>query len=693
MKNVMLTSLLLSVTTFSFANTATTIDEALCANPDRLQDPHYIPYKIGAESQTLAGQCVDSEKYRHTKVLAETADSITFNNYRHNNRYYTATIPKSGIIEKAYFHVVRFPIITGVEAAHTQIRLKMSESFKLVDQITGEETSNDDFVISYEAANTFGGSYNFAKGAFNNYPFLGRVLSGAQRVLEYSGTTVTEQYELNLTEAQMEQILVDSVKDSAAMKMDSFYNTIHPNCTTRAFDILDGLDNLAVPNPESFLTVLGNDPVAGPSIQGLQDRRLLVKRVSNLKDEIENGENRELEIPSPPSLGILTELEGKEYSLVYFSEAEESVSLNNELIEKAQKEAYEMLPMLMQSIMSASMDTQGDTLATLGAALDKVREKIGTSLTYLDGMATSSPVNVTMLFVPWDEYMGGEKMNPINDLGVKAKLPFESYKIHSRSELFFASLNMYEIQEYLRENASEDRPVAPLGFNVSLHLEKGKTRIVLQNVTHLQPLQKELTVSNSQVNITEVAIPRGEALDPAIFITLGQKVGEEASLVFDFAGFEGIYGDNPESAFDDYKLGRFTKSRSFSSMYTNSPDTCHTQKAYTPRLIGTFTDEAHSNGIVSWILEDRPFEFQIFAIELDLDTLLIKNSNINVEVESLGVRCMTQDDVNTQFADAGNQELLKLKKHFQVDAEGTKPMLNLLEGLLSGNIDNIVPGI
>lgn len=207
-------------------------------------DPYERPHRIGLGSQKYAQQCVDTDRFRFSEILKQTKSEWTFSNYRHQNEYWTATLGLNTIVEHVFFQVVRFEAISGVIAAHTQIRLKFSNQtpLKLQSQLDPQKTTESlDLVISFEASRPVGTPYNFALGAVDNYVSVARILSGAQRLAE-STENITEQYELSIPQDEKLHIALLALEKSARDGFMRFYNTISENCTTDAFAVLDSLN-------------------------------------------------------------------------------------------------------------------------------------------------------------------------------------------------------------------------------------------------------------------------------------------------------------------------------------------------------------------------------------------------------------------------------------------------------------------
>jgi hypothetical protein len=285
------------------------------------EDVYEVGLRLSANSNKYAGKCIDGQQFRPALLQEITASHFSFSNYFHEGRYWAASIAKQPDVDKVFFHVVRFEVVSGIVAAHVQIRFRMKrDSIALRAQDNpGEKKDVNDLIISFEAARPKGVHYNFALGAVPNYALVGRVASGSQRLTE-SKNEVTEQYELLLSNEEAGSLLFAAVNRSNELGLTNWYNTLRPNCTTELFDLFDTLASIKAlePTPERFLTVLSNDPIVTPSLEALKERGLLGNRYADLFDELVNGKDEfEGETTDSDSQGFLVNIEGRPYSLVF----------------------------------------------------------------------------------------------------------------------------------------------------------------------------------------------------------------------------------------------------------------------------------------------------------------------------------------------------------------------------------------
>ncbi|MCB0393172.1 MAG: DUF4105 domain-containing protein, partial [Bdellovibrionales bacterium] len=359
------------------------------------------PVRLTEASAKFANDCIDSDRFRAAKVVENSPTRLVFGNYLHDGKYWIATMSKAAKIDAVYFHVVKFDVVEGVTAAHTQIRVrfKKGSELKLKSQNGGSEigTSND-FVISFEASRPKNEPYNFALGAFSNYAAVARVLSGKQRLAEADETNKTEQYMIDLPEAEARMLVERGVIQSEEQGFSRMYNTLKPNCTTDAFDLIDGLPSVAKKNPIPFLTVLSNDPIAGPSVEALKDRGILIGQLPNLREEIVNGD---LSAPKPvldskqSANGFLASVEGWPFSLVLIP----SDGLG-ELKDEAIRMAYDIVPGLIQSLGSAAISDPSEAAKVLVSVLQEISFDLQPKLEKLNAKLPRDAEYLRLFFVP-----------------------------------------------------------------------------------------------------------------------------------------------------------------------------------------------------------------------------------------------------------------------------------------------------
>ncbi len=330
-------------------------DDKACSVSDSAFE---VPTLISKASNNFSGQCVDSNRFRPAVIISKSDSALTFENYLHENKYWRAELSRNAKVESVFVQIIRFNIVSGVTAAHVQIRFKLKEGNEIKLSSESETVNVDDIIISFEAARPKNVGYNFALGIVDNYLLVGRIASGAQRLSEYDEENKTEQYKLKLEGDDSIELLQSAIQLSHDSRMERFYNTLKPNCTTEIFDLIDSLPSQQLNGSAPFLTMISNDPVAGPTIDGLNERRLLEKRVANLREELESGASDAPEevIENSGQFSLLAKVEGYPYSIVLA--VPETVNLDKsqkESLREAKKLAYNMAPNLIQRLSSSLM--------------------------------------------------------------------------------------------------------------------------------------------------------------------------------------------------------------------------------------------------------------------------------------------------------------------------------------------------
>lgn len=645
MKNILF-SFLFSIILFSYAeasNISSTDD--LCAFSS---DTYETPTRIGTDSKKFTSQCIDTQQFRPAVIIEETDESIQFANYYHNNKYWTATLSKKAEVESVYFHIVRFNVVTGVTAAHTQYRVKFKAGSQLELTPQNTETTEDsqleklmvnDLVISFEAARPKNIPYNFALGAVNNYLSVARVLSGAQRVSE-KGDNDTEQYEVLIPKNEKLLFAIMGIKKSSGYGFSRFYNTLRPNCTTDVFDLIDELPSQQANKAEPFLTVISNDPVAGPSLDGLKERGLLGKRYADLKAEIIDGETvAPPQIVKKPSLELLANIESHPYSLVFI---EKNSSKNTSYTKSV---AYKLAPKIAQQIGSLLMSRQETTL--LGT-LDALSPLLKQSLKELNSELSDKPSMLSLYLVPWDG--SGKKINPVKDLGAPARLPFGTYE--SKSNDFHKITQGYAKSS--KRHMANKKPFSLLGIALHMYLVKNKSIVTVQTMANLGSQQQELEVSNNQVDIFGFEIPSSYTVEqqPIALMNLSQKYQEEApEFKINFGALGPVAGMLIGKELPGLGYTENSNAKDYGKLQVLKGHGCSVQASTSPTLFGklkVLTEKKWKN-----------VKFNILSIDFDLNKKEVKT--MDVRISTLPVFCISKPDVNQQFTDNANSEIEAIK--------------------------------
>ena len=615
---------------------ATEID-ASCAQSS---DQYESPTRYTENSINYADLCIDTDRYRSAKILEDNKDVIKFANYMHDGEYWIAEISKKAVVEQLYFQIVRFDVVSGITAAHTQfrIRFKKGSEMKLTSQVSAaKQIEINDIVISYEAARPVGIPYNFALGAFNNYALVARPLSGAQRQAE-STKQATEQYTIELANNKEKlQFLISAIRKSDEMGSERIYNTIRPNCTTEVFDLLDQVPSVKKTNPVPFLTVISNNPIAAPSLKALSERGVLVGKSPDLIDELQNDDFTGPKPVSPEQmagLSFLTVVDGYDYSMIDVSTKD---------IPEARQLVYDAAPGLLQTIGASAMTVTNaeqmmakglkDLAVYLQSELEKINDKL--------------PVNeakyVRLYFAPWNAK--GKEIEPLISKGVPARLPFKTYELPEDGKgLWLASGFTYLSDIRFKES---DKPYFK-GASLILKLQKDYSEAKIQVLVGLQPrtLDQEFA-KNEQVHLNQLVVPEAASRSyrPVVLANLTAAYQEKPQLNLEFGADGGLKPGSLEfQMFKTIGIG----------------GTCERQAESVPTLKGTFGPNAHGSSLVSGILKGSSVNLSIFSVEMDVEAQEVTNVDIRIS-NKWPIKCMKDGSVDQQFSDEVNAKLSEIK--------------------------------
>ncbi len=648
-----------------FAQVAT--NDSRCSKTNN-QDIFENPTRIGNQSNKYSGQCIDSDRFRNAEVINNNEEEIQFANYQHQNSFWKATINKNSVIKAVYFQIVRFNVVSGITAAHTQMRFAFEEPevLKLESQQRTETTFNSDLIISFEASRPEGVSYNFAHGAVDNYLSVARVVSGAQRLSE-STENIIEQYELNISQEERMQLLINGIELSDSTKFNRFYNTIKPNCTTDLFDLIDALPSQQLKNPEPFLTVISNDPIAGPSIEGLKERNLLLTRFANLRDEVERGESKPpTDEPSTKnSLSLLADIEGFPYSLIFVSDGK---IRNEQVLKSIKKMAYQVAPQLVQRLGASLMLAEDQASFSLLGALEELSPLLKTELEKLNDQLPSEDSQVSLFFAPWNG--SGRTINVLKEIDVEARLPFETYEadFDDIDPLFEGLGRAVSIKGQSKESYSL------LGMGIHLHLKKNDSQILMQVLGQLGPLVKKFDPikETEQADLYSFNIPNFTRTpeQPMVLFNLQQSSKQnEANFNLEFGPFSGL----------------IPQSKTFTTMGTLSvtPNSCTRRAMSTPFLEGEVA-------ILGWLGKWKDVQFHVTKVDFDLKEQNARK--VDVTLKTLGFVCLdNHEDAGEAFTEEAIKQISTLKEnHTQ---KGSSLGLSILNSFLSNNEENVLSGL
>ncbi len=655
---LILFSFFLTLSSHVLAKTAG-VDDLKCAIT---KSAFEVPTRITSGAKKFSGQCIDSKRFRPAIITSlKKSEYLVFENYLHKNKYWKARLSKKAVVEAIYVQVIRFNIVSGITAGHVQLRVKFASHSEI--ELTSESKSIkvDDIIVSYEAARPKGIDYNFALGVVDNYLLVGRVASGDQRLLEYSKENKTEQYKLNLSQEESLKLLLSALESSHNNKFKKFYNTLKPNCTTEIFDLIDQLPSQKLKGTVPFLTMISNDPVAGPTIQALSERGILEKRFADLRDEKNGITKPPLKEDTPESkLGLFVDVPGYPYALV-LAVSEET---DSPVLRKAKKLAYSMAPQLVQRLASNLMLSEADSLSFLLGSLKSLGPVLKEQLKKINTQLTDEPLTLALYLTPWDNKLG-KNIDALKDLGVQARLPFEIFETH------FDVMSMNEIHTGLNDaanlHAQNKKSFGLIGLSVQLHLVKNKSIISLQALGRLGSFEKDLIIKHEQVNIKKFIIPEGLVSwsQPVGLLTLSQNMIDPVpSLNISFGNLGKLNEDESSTKFGQLRIH-------------NNKYECATRRGSTPKIKG----DAAQFSLINVFMD-------IFSLDVDLEKARISNMDIRIST-GLGIlkNCESNPEINKLFTDRVNSKINDKNNKFK-----KSPGLNFLSQILSNNKEGEVSG-
>lgn len=615
-------------------------------------DPYSIQYQFTEGSKKFAGQIIETDRFRHPVVIKETKEHIEFANYLHDGKYWIARLNKSAQVDRTYFHVVRFAAVPGVTAAHTQYRVifKPGSEVELRSQTGGSEVEKvNDVVISYEASRPAGIPYSFVEGIRDNYAIVARALSGQQRVSE-SLENSTEQYELNLQSHESMELLLSSIIKGDQDRFSRFYNTLLPNCTTEVFTRLDELSTRKHLKFEKFLTVLSNDPIAGPSLRDLKVRGLLGARGPNLKAEFLEGQTTYVPTKKDQEqrLGIFPEELAEQYSLVFHTPGGAELSKREkQVIAQAQKELYQLIAQVLQSSLSTVALDQMDGQALFQEGLLKVHTTIKEFVSRLDqSIPAGFESNLAFYFAP---FVGSEQDEITEQIvqGLPARLPFKTYK----------AVDLYQIRQApgkvrsAFEEEAQRKGLTPPAFHMSaavvqLHLERGVSKAEVQIVGGLNHIERPLGIEQGPVRLASLqANPSmvliglkhqvGETTPPQVHVEFGEDLTPRSERPQGNWGVNMII-DQRSQRYGLFKVDEGTHRPSYSRL----------------DAVPYFLGEEKYLGI--------DLKFPILSMDVDLQSLSLSRINLKVYKPFLGLT-ISSNSIDEQFKAGINNQIEELK--------------------------------
>jgi hypothetical protein len=213
---------------------------------DCIQNP-MDPFDPGAvmKDGKSKGECSDGSTNRPPVVVGEDDEYIEVANFKHAGKWWKAKIPKNGI-DSVLFQIIDFTSIPIIEMAHTQYRIVMKPDSPILlhsqDLSKPEESSIvGDFIITSNVAGPHGEGFNALKGFAPNFNLITRLQSWDDRAAEEIAgdhSTVMQQ-DLLLKPEEKKALLLNGIHGAQKDWYNVSYHTLHRNCTTAAFDLLD----------------------------------------------------------------------------------------------------------------------------------------------------------------------------------------------------------------------------------------------------------------------------------------------------------------------------------------------------------------------------------------------------------------------------------------------------------------------
>ena len=648
-----------------------------------------LPVSISERSLSYQGQCLDTQRFRSASIQVDDKDKIVFDNFLHNDTYWTVSLSKTAKVKEVAIQVVRFEVVSGVIAGHTQYKVQLDKgsSFELTDKDGNKETV-DNLVVSFEAARPKDVSYNFAAGMVDNYILVGRVASNTQRLKEYGEGYTTENYILNLPEDERLEILLSGIRASQERGYGTFYNTLKPNCTTEIFDLFDKLPSVAARNPKPFLTMLSNDPVVKPTIDGMIARGMFAGCGPDMKMDPKTGAFEFSEIspetcierqnPILADIPFMAVVENMPYSVILASDLPEDAKL----AKKVEGAAYSLAPILLQRVGASVMLGRDNSAASLLTALKALGPALDKTITDLEDSLGDKKATVALYLAPWDNTARDDVAftkieDTMDELGVPAVLPFSTFRL---VEGVGGPQATWEFRDSLAAAAKAHRdkkaPFGVLGLVAQLHIDRAEgSKVTLQLAGYASPQEKALEVTNDLVVISKMVVP--EALNdfslPVALITLGYKKGQKVpTLALDFGSLSGTV---PRAGIVSDRAGNLSvASGADIGVYAIQREDCVDRAFNVPYLHGGAA-----------ILEAIDVKLKVFAVDFDLENQSASNVEVRTDAAyGLIKSCERDENVNKQFTDSVNEKIDEEKGKALVKAEEkSSPGLAILQELLA----------
>lgn len=634
------------------------------------------------------GKKINTDKFRAPRIWAhwkkpfgDSSSFVVIENFLHNGQFYRARIPLNpNAIEAVYIQTMPFPIVPGVMAGHIQARFVFKDTNK-IELFTKKHVPVNievkDMIVSYEAALPFNESYNFALGAIDANPLVGRMVSGEQKLSEGPDRQFN-QYRISLTGAESAELLYYYLKHASEIQMDQFYNTITRNCTTTIFDGLDSLkrfqSSLQAGSLSPFLTTIGGDPVVGPAVNALLARfGDQVEQVQDMKDEYK-GVYQSFGTPKRVSNERFAFAPGGKdpMSLLIVTRGLDRLNAEErQVVKTLVAEIKKDLPQTIQMLLSTaylSADDLSQSSQMISAITDALTKKLNARLSQVATRLPETPVTLQVIFTP---FFDSPNATFLTDRGLRAELPIpiQEFDLNSTSNTSFDE----KIEQGLMsvdDHAAEGLPAYLKNFSFSANISKAQSQATTQVLLGLQPLSRDVKIENSQVTLSEVQVPSRDEYQSSVWSRLWSQVSGRAmrkphvSALFTHTQKLGDAG-NPLAKITFGAEAIVNEQHTLQMPeVSNSRYICWSgAKVHSPQLLGKLAKSPL--GQQGWLkqrlnslLSGRRVALSIQEIDLNMQKLEISATRIRIGV--LGLRCLEIDSVNKQFAGEATAQIQSL---------------------------------
>lgn len=639
-----------------------------------------LGWRLTQNSLPFANQCINSVRFRPILNFSMNQDTATFKNYHHNNTYWNATVPvKKGSVKKVYFHILRFPVMGSIIAAHTQMRFVLEKDAIQLER-EGQTTTSNDVLISYEAGFPKDVSYNFAVGGIAAYASLVKVMSTTQKQNDNPNNPL-EQYELDLTDEEKTQLLRDSLQFSSNLGMKEFYNTLRPNCTTAAFDLIDALPRFKGKYTPFLTSLAVTDPIAGPSIEALLTRKLISSRAQDFPDEVKGVfETQPLPAPSQALAAFLVQVPEQPWALINIipdttglSETEKKTILG------LREKLITIFPELFQSYASvmllSSKEEVGQKLFL--RTLKEFIMRLPTILKEVNENLPEERKDLAIFFAPHNQPKAATDLSP---LGIPASLPFgvHDYQLSdadSKTKAIYQIVGQSIYQAGQQNPPERTQQVFLTGMGMTIQLQKNNSKVITQISTALATLENPMESVSPQVTIKKVAVPKMDANEgrASLVITHVQDVNsKDANPLVDlqFGPFGKLAGSQGEFG--------------YGTMQVFKGQRCEQQTYATPYFQGVVNQLSQGDGVLDAIMnfigQGSPIYFHLLGMDVNLRSLEVEQMNLSVSTVLKGIplSCMKNKDAEVQFATEANKALKNLMEK-SADNEFVQMLAPLLQ--------------